>query len=138
MKTQHEIGLNSTTCMYIQTCTDTHLRDTLMLSFPLFGHCHHLFRTIQPLSEIHCNLGRQIKAWSVGQPQAQSSHKILFSTYHMQRVMISGKLKHKSRSLPLLALKDVKIELGKEVIPLHVPHAYKTINDNSKRNDTAQ
>lgn len=136
MKTQHKIGLSSTTCRYIQTCMDTHLRDTLILTFPLFGHCHHPFRTIQPLS--HCNSGLQIKAWSVCQPQGQSSHKILLSTYYIQRVTISGKLNHKSRSKPLLALKEVKIELGKEVIPLSVPYAYKTINDNSKRNDTVQ
>lgn len=52
--------------------------------------------------------------------------------------MISGELKYKSRSLPLLALKEVKIKLGKEDIPLSVPVAYKTINDNSKRNDKVQ
>lgn len=50
--------------------------------------------------------------------------------------MISRELKHKSGSLPLLAFKEVKIELGKEVPLLSVPYAHKTINDNSKRNDT--
>lgn len=45
--------------------------------------------------------------------------------------MTRRELKHKSRSLPLLALNEVKIELGKEVIPLSVSYAFKTINDSS-------
>ena len=52
--------------------------------------------------------------------------------------MISGELKYKTRSLPLLALKEVRIKLGKEVIPLSATDAYKIINDNSKRNDKVQ
>lgn len=46
---------------------------------------------------------------------------MLLSTNYIQRIMISGEFKHKSRLLPLFALKEVKIELGKEVIPLNIP-----------------
>lgn len=47
-------------------------------------------------------------------------------------------LKHKSKTLPLLALKELKIGLAKEVILLSIPYAYKTISDSSKTNDTVQ
>lgn len=74
----------------------------------------------------------------MGQPQAQSSHKILLSTYYTKGIVFSRELKDKSRTLPSLALKELKIGLGKEVILLSIPYAYETISNNSKRNDTVQ
>lgn len=41
--------------------------------------------------------------------------------------MVSEELKHKSRTLPLLTLKKLKIELEKEAILLSVLYVYKII-----------
>lgn len=38
----------------------------------------------------------------------------------------------------MLALKELKIGLGKVVILLSIPYAYEAISDSSKRNDTVQ
>lgn len=136
METQHIIGLSFTTYMY-PDCARTQLRDILIITFffPL-ATATTPSETIQPLNHINCKLILQITAWSVGQPQAQSSHKILLSTYYTKGIVFSRELKYKYRTLPLLALKELKIGLGEEVILLSIPYAYETISNNSKRNDT--
>jgi len=65
--------------------------------------------TIQPLNHINCNLILQITAWSVGCVIIR-----LLSIYYTKRIVFSRELKHKSRTLPLLALKELKIGLGKD------------------------
>lgn len=139
METQHIIGLSFTTYMY-PDCACTQLRDILIITFFFFplATATTPSETIQPLNHINCKLILQITAWSVGQPQAQSSHKILLSTYYTKGIVFSRELKDKSRTLPSLALKELKIGLGKEVILLSIPYAYETISNNSKRNDTVQ